>query len=325
MAFLVYSDKSIARASRDQRVSLKKTTEIVEVDGRKIGLSNLDKLMWKREDVTKADVIQYYSSVADSMIPLIKNRPLMLNRFPHGVPGKSFVQKDWPNHPSWVKIAKVRSNSLNKSVRHVVCDDKATLVWLADLACVEINQFLSCAPKFDWHDLLLVDLDPYPPAEFEDALGIADSFHTALDQMKLRHLIKTSGADGIHILIPILPKYTIEVIRRFVLLVGVLLEELAPKKVTTSRRIADRVGKVYVDWFQNGLGKTVAAPFSLRPNPGAPVSFPLDPRSLKKNVTPEEFNIHTVVEIGRKDHFAGFDLTPGQGLDGAGKELGASP
>ena len=126
-----------------------KTTEIVEVDGRKIGLSNLDKLMWKREDVTKADVIQYYSSVADSMIPLIKNRPLMLNRFPHGVPGKSFVQKDWPNHPSWVKIAKVRSNSLNKSVRHVVCDDKATLVWLADLACLEVNQFLSSAPKTD--------------------------------------------------------------------------------------------------------------------------------------------------------------------------------
>jgi len=260
------------------------------------------------------------------MVRFIKNRPLMLNRFPHGVSDKSFVQKDWPHHPSWVRIVPVPSHDKpGKAVRHVVCEDEATLVWLADMACVEINQFLSSAPKFDWHDLLLVDLDPYPPAEFEDALGIADSFHTALDQMKLRHLIKTSGADGIHILIPILPKYTIEVIRRFVLLVGVLLEELAPKKVTTSRRIADRVGKVYVDWFQNGLGKTVAAPFSLRPNPGAPVSFPLDPRSLKKHVTPEEFNIHTVVEIGRKDHFTRFDVTPDQSLDGAFKELGASP
>ncbi len=282
--------------------------------------------MWKKEGITKADLIQYYVSVAPWMVRFIKNRPLMLNRFPHGVSDKSFVQKDWPHHPSWVRIVPVPSHDKpGKAVRHVVCEDEATLVWLADMACVEINQFLSCAPKFDWHDLLLVDLDPYPPAEFEDALGIADSFHTALDQMKLRHLIKTSGADGIHILIPILPKYTIEVIRRFVLLVGVLLEELAPKKVTTSRRIADRVGKVYVDWFQNGLGKTVAAPFSLRPNPGAPVSFPLDPRSLKKHVTPEEFNIHTVVEIGRKDHFTRFDVTPDQSLDGAFKELGASP
>jgi len=282
--------------------------------------------MWKKEGITKADLIQYYVSVAPWMVRFIKNRPLMLNRFPHGVSDKSFVQKDWPHHPSWVRIVPVPSHDKpGKAVRHVVCEDEATLVWLADMACVEINQFLSSAPKFDWHDLLLVDLDPYPPAEFEDALGIADSFHTALDQMKLRHLIKTSGADGIHILIPILPKYTIEVIRRFVLLVGVLLEELAPKKVTTSRRIADRVGKVYVDWFQNGLGKTVAAPFSLRPNPGAPVSFPLDPRSLKKHVTPEEFNIHTVVEIGRKDHFTRFDVTPDQSLDGAFKELGASP
>ncbi|TMI27579.1 DNA polymerase domain-containing protein [Candidatus Bathyarchaeota archaeon] len=305
---------------------MKRTEEVVNVAGRQIVLSNLDKPMWKKEGITKADLIQYYVSVAPWMVRFIKNRPLMLNRFPHGVSDKSFVQKDWPHHPSWVRIVPVPSHDKpGKAVRHVVCEDEATLVWLADMACVEINQFLSSAPKFDWHDLLLVDLDPYPPAEFEDALGIADSFHTALDQMKLRHLIKTSGADGIHILIPILPKYTIEVIRRFVLLVGVLLEELAPKKVTTSRRIADRVGKVYVDWFQNGLGKTVAAPFSLRPNPGAPVSFPLDPRSLKKHVTPEEFNIHTVVEIGRKDHFTRFDVTPDQSLDGAFKELGASP
>ncbi len=166
---------------------MKKSEEIVEVDGRRIAISNLDKLMWKREDVTKADVIQYYSGVADRMIPLIRDRPLMLNRFPHGVPGKSFVQKDWQNHPGWVKIAKVRSHSLNKSVRHVVCDDKATLVWLADMACLEINQFLSPAPRTDWHDLVLVDLDPYPPAEFEDAVEIARAVDSALVEMRLRH------------------------------------------------------------------------------------------------------------------------------------------
>ena len=177
---------------------MKKLEEIVEVDGRKISLSNLDKLMWKREGVTKADVIQYYTSVADRMVPIIKNRPLMLNRFPHGVPGKSFVQKDWPNHPGWVKIAEVRSHSLNKFVRHVVCNDTATLVWLADLACLEINQFLSSAPRTDWHDLVLVDLDPYPPAEFEDAVEIARAVDSALREMRLRHMIKTSGADGFH-------------------------------------------------------------------------------------------------------------------------------
>ena len=301
---------------------MKKVEEIVEVDGRKITLSNLDKLMWKKEGISKADVIQYYSGVAEKMIPLIKNRPLMLNRFPHGVPGKSFVQKDWPNHPALVEIVKVRSESLNKSVRHVVCNDKATLIWLADMACLEINQFLSSAPKTDWHDLVLVDLDPYPPAEFEDAVQIARAVHSALVEMRLRHMIKTSGADGFHFLIPVVPKYSIETIRRFVLLIGILLEDLAPNKVSTSRNRADRIGKVYIDFFQNGLQKTVAAPFTLRPEPGAPVSFPLDPKKLDTRFQPSEFNIRTVPEILKRDGVPVFDPRPDQLLEPAFAEMG---
>ena len=301
---------------------MKKVEEVVEVDGRKIALSNLDKLLWKREGVTKADVIQYYSGVARRMIPLIRDRPLMLNRFPHGVPGKSFVQKDWPNHPSWVKIAKVRSHSLNKFVRHVVCDDKATLVWLADMACLEINQFLSTVPRTDWHDLVLVDLDPYPPAEFEDAVEIARAVHSALVEMRLRHMIKTSGADGFHFLIPIVPKYSIETIRRFVLLLGILLEDLVPKRVSTSRNRADRIGKVYVDFFQNGLQKTVAAPFTLRPEPGAPVSFPLDPKRLDTRFQPSDFNIRTVPGILKREGVPEFDPRPDQLLGPAFAEMG---
>ncbi len=305
---------------------MKKTEEVVEVEGRKIVLSNLDKPMWKKEGITKADLIQYYVSVSSRMVPFIKNRPLMLNRFPHGVSDKSFVQKDWPHHPDWVKAVPVRSHEKpGKYVRHVVCNDSATLVWLADMACVEINQFLSSIPRFDWHDMVLVDLDPYPPAEFDDALEIAESIHTALDQMKLRHLIKTSGADGIHILIPVQPKYEIEVIRRFVLLLGILLEDLVPKRVSTSRHRGDRIGKVYVDWFQNGLTKTVAAPFSLRPIPGAPVSFPIHPNDLKRTVRPDNYNIKTVPGLLAREKAPAFDLTPDQSLDAAFKELGASP
>ena len=276
--------------------------------------------MWKRERITKADVIQYYVAVSSKMIPLVKNRPLMLNRFPHGVPGKSFVQKDWPNHPSWVNIAPVRSESMNKSVRHVVCNDEATLVWLADMACLEINQFLSTAPRTDWHDQVLVDLDPYPPAEFEDAVEIAGAVHSALVEMKLRHLIKTSGADGFHFLIPVIPKYPIETIRRFVLLLGIILEDLVPKRVSTSRNRSQRIGKVYIDFFQNGLQKTIAAPFSLRPEPGAPVSFPLDPKRLKKKFKPLDFNLRTVPELLKG--FSGFDVSPDQSLDAAFAEMG---
>ena len=299
-----------------------KSTDVVELDGKTFSVSNLDKLMWKREKITKADVIQYYSTVASRMIPLIKDRPLMLNRFPHGVPGKSFVQKDWPNHPGWVKIARVRSESQNKFVRHVVCDDEATLVWLADMACLEINQFLSTAPKTDWHDLLLVDLDPYPPATFEDACEIAGAVDSALKEMRLRHMIKTSGADGFHFLVPIVPKYPIETIRKFVLTLGILLEDLAPKKVSTSRNRSQRVGKVYIDFFQNGLQKTIAAPFSLRPEPGAPVSFPIDPKRLKTRFNPPDFNLRTVPEILKKNGMYPFDSVPNQTLEAAFSEMG---
>ena len=297
--------------------------EMVEVGGRMLVLSNLDKLMWKKEGITKSDIIQYYLSVAPRMIPLVRNRPLMLNRYPHGVPGKSFVQKDWPHHPDWVRTAPVRSESLNKTARHVVCDDQATLVWLANMACIEINQFLASAPNVESHDMVLVDLDPHPPAGFEDSLEIAEAVHAALDQMKLRHMIKTSGADGIHFLIPIVPRYSIEIIRRFVLLLGVLLERLVPKMVSTSRNKAQRAGKVYVDYFQNGLQKTIAAPFSLRPEPRAPVSFPLAPKDLKKSIQAEDFNLKTVPGLLKK--VPEFDTSPNQDLEYAFRELGAKP
>src|SRR5713226_9207440 len=300
---------------------LRRIEETVEIDGQKLSLSNLDKPMWKKEGITKSDIIRYYLSVASESLTIKRNRPLMLNRYPHGVPGKSFVQKDWLNHPDWVRTTPVRSESLNKTTRHIVCDDQATLIWLANMACIEINQFLASAPKVESHDMVLVDLDPHSPAGFEDSLEIAEAVHAALDQMKLRHMIKTSGADGVHFLIPIVPRYSIEVIRRFVLLLGVLLERLAPKMVSTSRNKGQRAGKVYVDYSQNGLQKTIAAPFSLRPEPGAPVSFPLLPRDLKKDIHAEDFNLRTVPGLLKR--VSDFDTSPDQGLEYAFQELGA--
>jgi bifunctional non-homologous end joining protein LigD len=190
------------------------------------------------------------------------------------------------------------------------------------MACLEINQFLSSAPRTDWHDMVLVDLDPYPPAEFEDAVEIAGAVHSALVEMRLRHMIKTSGADGFHFLIPVVPRYSIETIRRFVLLLGILLEDLAPKKVSTSRNRADRIGKVYVDFFQNGLQKTAAAPFTLRPEPGVPVSFPLDPKRLSTRFQPSDFNIRTVPGILKRDGVPEFDPRPDQLLEPAFTEMG---
>src|SRR3989442_902158 len=211
--------------------------------------------MWIKEGITKGDMIQYYASVAPEMLRFLHDRPLMLNRFPHGIDGgKSFVHKDWPHHPSWVKAVNLEAHGqVKKIVRHVVCNDEATLVWLADMACVEINHFLSSGPDYEKHDLLLIDLDPHAPAGFEEAVEIGLTVHSALDHMNLRHLLKTSGHDGLHFLVPIVPKYDIEVIRRFAYLLGVLIEGLLPKIATTSRKENQRVGKVYIDYYRNGV------------------------------------------------------------------------
>src|SRR3989441_13320806 len=144
------------------------TGEIVSVSGRRVVLSNLDKPMWNKEGITKRDMIQYYASIAPEMLKYSRDRPLMLNKFPHGVDvGKSFVQKDWPHHPSWVKTVNVEAHGQGKKiVRHVVCNDEATLVWLADMACVEYNHFLSSGPACWSHDLLLIGLDQHGPAGF---------------------------------------------------------------------------------------------------------------------------------------------------------------
>ncbi len=301
----------------------------VDIEGKKIGLSNLKKPMWLKEGVTKGDLIEYYDTVAPEMLRYTRNRPLMLRRFPHGVDGsKSFVQKDWPHHPNWVQIATVQSHDdMRRSVRHVICNDKATLVWLAELACIEINQFLSSVgPDYVRHDILLVDLDPHKPAGFEEAVELGLAAHSALEHMGLKHIIKTTGHVGLHLLVPISPRYRIETLGRFAYLLGLLLEHLFPKIATTSRKEKDCVGKVYVDYHQNGLYRTVAAPYSLRPVPGALGSFPIAPDMLKRNsLDPAEFTIHTIPELVKKGRVVRIDFGLKQRLELGFREMGASP
>jgi len=294
--------------------------ETVEVGGRRIALSNLSKPMWKKEGINKGDLIEYYSKIAGRLTPFMTDRPAWVQRFPNGIPGKGFVQKDWPVHPPWVKIAPVPSRE--NAVRHVIADDEATLVWLGDMACLEINNLLSRLPKLDSHDLVLVDLDPHPPGvDFEDVLEVAENVRVALKQMKLRHITKTSGSEGIHFLIPIVPKYSLDTIKKFVLQLGIVLEDLSPKKVTTSRHRSERLGKIFIDYDQN-TRNSIVTPFSPRPAPGAPVSFPLSAPDLKKRFKPPEYNLRSVSALADEGKLPVVDPGPAQTLDSAFKELG---
>ncbi len=267
--------------------------QVVHVNGRNLKLSNLDKVLWPEERITKAEIIKYYAELAPYIIAFIKDRPIMVKRYPHGIIGEYFVQKHFAHVPSWVKRFSF------KSADYLLCNDLPTLVWLANLAALEINHMLAHSSSVTKHDLVLIDLDPHPPATFHHAIIAARGVATVLERMKLDFLMKTSGADGIHFFIPIKPHYSIEKIRRFVYAIGKLVEKADPKLATVSTRADRKKGHVYIDFLQNGIEKTITAPLSVRALPNAPVSYPLTVKQLDDHsLSPSAFTVRKAARTG---------------------------
>jgi bifunctional non-homologous end joining protein LigD len=260
--------------------------QLVDVNGRKLTLTNLEKVLWPDEKITKAEVIKYYADVSEYIIAFLEDRPIMTRRYPHGVTEQYFVQKHFPHVPSWVKLFSF------KSEHYVLCNDLPTLIWLGNLAAIEINHMLAKKPSVRRQDIVLIDLDPHSPANFNDARIAARGVATILQRLDLEFLLKTSGADGIHFFIPIQRRYSVEKIRRFVYVIGKLIEKAEPKLATVSTRPDRKKGHVYVDFLQNGLAKTITAPLSIRALPGAPVSYPLTVGQLDdEKLRPQDFNV----------------------------------
>ena len=259
--------------------------QVVRVDGRELTLSNLEKVLWPDERITKAEVIKYYAELGGYIIAFLKDRPIMAQRYPHGIGQGYFVQKHFTHVPPWVKLFSF------KSEHYVLCNNLPTLIWLGNLAAIEINHMLARAPNVSKHDIVLVDLDPHPPASFKDAKVAARGVATILEKMELKFLLKTSGADGIHFFIPV-RRYSVEKIRKFVYAIGRLIEKANPRLATVSTRADQKAGHVYVDFLQNGLERTIAAPLSIRALPGAPVSYPLTVKQLEdRNLNPRNFTV----------------------------------
>jgi bifunctional non-homologous end joining protein LigD len=213
--------------------------------------------------------------------------------------------------------------SHDKAARHIIADDQSTLVWMGDMACLEINSLLSTVPPdFESHDLVLVDLDPHPPGvDFEDVISVAENVQVAFKEMKLQYIMKTSGSEGIHFLIPIVPKHNLKTIHRFVLQLGIILEQLSPKTVTTSKHRKDRQGKIFIDYDQN-TRNSIVTPYSPRPTLGAPVSFPLKAEDLKKRFKPSDYNVKTVSELAERRRLPSVEITQGQTLEKAFSQMG---
>lgn len=298
--------------------------QLTRIDGRLLHVSRLEKPLWPADGITKATLMDYFLSVAPALLPHLADRLLTVTRFPDGIEGHAFYQKHRPRSaPEWVPSHRVPApDSQRGYIDYVLAQDRPTLAWLANEACIELHPSLARVPHLDRPDFLVVDLDPMPPAGFAEARRVAFLVRELLERVGLRGYPKTSGATGIHIYVPLEPRYPYRVTKTLALRIAEHVARALPDTATDARRIRDRGGRVYVDALQNLPGKTLVAPYSPRPLPGAPVSTPVTWEELQ-HVEPAAFTLRTVPERLRRfgDRFAPL-LEDRQRLDTAWKRFG---
>ena len=273
---------------------------------KKVEFSNTNKIFWPKEKYTKGDVIAYYDKIAPYILPYLKDRPMVMNRHPNGIKGKSFYQKnaDREHLPSFVKTKKIYSESTKEYIEYVVCQNKETLLWLANFGCIELNPWASRIQKLEKPDFLTIDLDP-GKRSFDEVVEVARVARKIIKLACADALIKTSGKSGMHIVIPMGAKYRYEQVRTFAHLLVSLIHAKTPNLTTLEQRLNKRRGKMYLDIARNNHGQTAASVYSLRPYPGATVSTPLTWSEVKKGLRPGAFTINTIVPrlLRRRDLF----------------------
>jgi bifunctional non-homologous end joining protein LigD len=264
----------------------------LKVDERRLKFTNLNKVFYPAEGYTKRDLLNYYDAVADLILPHLKDRPLSLKRYPDGIQGEYFFQKDAPStFASWLRKQRIVADENHKPIHYVFAEDRASLLYLVNLACIDHNPWMSRTPHLENPDFLLIDLDPQE-CPFERIVEAARLIRSKLDQLGLKGYPKTTGGDGMHIYVPVEPVYGYDQTRIFAEVLARIVSQERPDLFTTPRPVARREkGKVYFDYVQNGMGKTIAAPYVLRAYPGAPVATPLDWDEVRPGLTPGQFHL----------------------------------
>ncbi|WP_143310566.1 DNA ligase D [Chitinophaga vietnamensis] len=266
----------------------------LKVNHHLLKFTHLDKVYWPGEGITKGDMINYYASIADYILPYLKNRPQSLNRHPDGIKGSSFYQKNVEDKvASWITTFPYTSENDRSTKEFLVCKDKATLLYMANLGCIELHPWHSRISKPDYPDYCLIDLDP-DGNSFNQVIDTALVLKEVLDSIGAASFVKTSGATGMHILLPLGARYTFEQSRMLAELIVHVVQKRLPNLTSTVRTPAKRKGKIYLDYLQNRQIQTMAAAYSLRPRPGAPVSAPLRWDEVKHGLKPAHFNIHNM-------------------------------
>lgn len=297
---------------------------IVTINRHPVKLTNLSKIYFPDEKITKGDVLAYYDSIADTILPYLKNRPLSLKRNPNGITDKGFYHKDAAEEgPEWLQSFEEYAESSNKTVNYIVCNDKATLLYLANLGCIEMNPWNSTTRTPDKPTYVMIDIDPSGKNTFDQVITVAQAVQEVLNRAGATSYCKTSGATGMHVYIPLNAKYTYDVAREFAHIVASLVQEQLPGITSLERSLKKRGNKIYVDFLQNSKGQTLACAYSLRPVPGASVSTPVLWKEVKAGLHPSQFTIYNIEKRIKKlgDIFY-MTLKKGNDLKGCLKNLG---
>ena len=313
------TDKKSKKETMEKATTKKRTAKdnmVKKIGKQELKLTNQNKIYFPDDDVTKGDVIAYYQSISQYILPHLKARPQSMNRFPNGIKGLSFFQKDASDEtPDWVETQKVFSESSDKYINYIICNDKATLAYLNNLGCIELNVWTSKIQKADNPDYLVLDLDPSEKNSFDDVIETALAVKEVLDLAGIEGYPKTSGSSGIHIYIPTNGKYSYEQVKDFGHLLMQMVQQKLPELTTLERSLQKRdKDKIYLDYLQNRRGQTLASVYSLRPKKSAPVSMPLEWAEVKRGLQPTDFNIYNALNrITEKGDL--FKPTLGKGID----------
>lgn len=292
------------------------------IDGCRMTLSNLDKILWPAIGLTKGELIEYYLAVADFILPHLTDRPLVLTRFPDGVEEKCFFQKNLPSSaPDW--LSSWPDHHSSRLVEYIVCHKRADLAWLGNQAAIELHPWHSRWMSPEYPDFAVIDLDPGNETGFDDAREVAFAFRELFRELELTCCPKTSGATGLHLYLPLIPqRHTYPQVVSFTRRCCEIMAKAYPERTAIARRVEDRQGKVYLDFLQNGRGKTLVSVYSARPLAAATVSCPVTWEELR-HCRSDWFTVRTVPgrlrQIG--DLFAD-SLAPAQDLALAAKKIG---
>ncbi len=285
--------KAKKRREHEEAAAKDKNKTERNIEGQPVLLSSLDKLYWPAEGITKGDLIDYYQSISGVLMPYLQDRAQSLFRYPNGTTKPGFVQKDIPHTPEWVRTIKLTAASTGEEVEYLVCDNKATLAYMNNLGCIQLNPWNSRVASLDKPDYMVIDLDPGENT-YDEVVEVALVTKAVLDKAGATAFAKTSGATGMHIFVPLGAQYTFDESRHFAHLVAQLVHEQLPKLTSLERSPKERRKLVYLDFLQNSIGQTIASVYTARPIPGAPVSTPLLWEEIKPGLSPKAFTIQNI-------------------------------